>query len=356
LDAVPVNTAFQANGVWLQSLWNIVGSDDEYLQFTDGGLSLTSSNCLWPRNAPSDPIIPPNLVSIPQVGFCRAPADNIITFSKTYNEVNNSATITMTFEDYLDFYSYHYRLSTYPAILNSVAGSDDPENWQYYSYVTMVIPYDTNPNSTCGDGTYSMGYSIHKDYQYTTAITDNNFYTFTISFTGLTNQHGPNLCCTNSCNSAVSVMNVTVSGPNIDIGGTYSYTSNTANRAWNPVGAKRVEAVPATTGLSVVSYWNFLVPLSQVIPRNYDNTSVTYPEYSAITCPNILNFTTRPLSTWFNGNIRRYVHFWYYLYLTDPEEPEAYSIDWVTPNGFTTIFSYDGNNVTYCDSNYILDC
>lgn len=321
-----------------------------------GGLSFgpegVSANCAFsPYPSPS----PSSLGIIDNWGgTCFPPTTNEITFQKTYFPNTNSSTIYMTFESYQDFLRHYSYLDYYRTQL--FTGGNDPTQLGYYEKIQFRVLKPSNPNQLCGDtGISTINFDLHKNYGLTSGLTVNNYYSFTLTFSAITNQLPNSSCCKNYAQvHVVNPHNVSVIYPsNEGLGNTISWSTNVGAQVSNPACCpNRILSIPQS-GVTKASWWTIWTDAFQTVPADYDNPLTLYPQYSGITCPNVLDWETRYMGSWRWGHVRRFTRYVFYIYLSDPNDLDAYKIDLITVDNQVNVFHYDGNSVQYCNSTYV---
>jgi hypothetical protein len=287
-------------------------------------------------------------------GNCFPPTTNEITFQKTYFPNTNSSTIYMTFESYDDFWRHYSYLDYFRT--QFFTGGNDPTQLGYYERIIFRVLKPSNPDQVCGDTGISFSvFQIHKNYGLTSGLTVNNYYSLTLTLSAITNQLPDSSCCKDYAQVHVVTPNnsAVVYPSNEGLGNSISWSSNVGAQFSRPACCpNKILSVPQS-GVTKSSWWSIFTDAFQTVPADYDDPTSLYPQYSAITCPNILDWETRNLGTWRWGHVRRFTRYVFYIYLSDPEDLNAYKIDLITVNNIINVFHYDGNNVQYCDSTYV---
>jgi hypothetical protein len=267
---------------------------------------------------------------------CASPNGDTNTVSKVYDSGSGISTIFMNFETVNSFNTYYNSYITARSMLSGNYTNNQEET--YYETYKLFVPQNSNPNLNCGDQTTFKTFVIPKQAVFTTGQTQSS-YTLQIVWTGITNGLPVNDCFYIPVATTIGSINSTLITNNVTI------ATNTGSRSILPFTSYGYEVLPTITESSGSHYFTTHRSLFETIPRNYDNTSIIYPQYSAVTCPNLYNL--QPYGT----NYRTSSYSWLRTSLLDTSDPVAHKLEkYVDGTGWVTVYNFSAN--TFNDVNY----
>jgi hypothetical protein len=276
---------------------------------------------------------------------CANPMTGTTTFSKTYNSGNLSSTILMTFSNF-ELFDFYYQ--SYMNARNSFDPNFTDSSLQtYYETYTFSIRFnESNPAVPCGDNTPLKQYILPKQSLITTGLTQTDGYTLQIDYNNLSNGILPSNCFYQCIQNRINSIN---NGLTL----TLNASSTTGSRVTIPFISDGYTLLPNIFNL-VSHYWVTHKKLNEVVPRNYNNTSQLFPEYSSVTCPNIYT-TLTPTGT--TSNQMYYKNYaTHRVSLIDENNPDWFKVERFIPEP-VTVLVYSGDPATFNNINttYVLE-
>lgn len=275
---------------------------------------------------------------------CATPTSGLTTFSKTYNSGNSSSSILMTFSSF-ELFDYYYQ--SYITARNSFDPNfTDNSVETYYEYYILSIRFsDSTPSVPCGDNTPVKQYRLPKQSFISTGQTQDGGYSLQIDYSQTTNGLLSSNCFYLCVQSIVNIMNY-----NLTL--TFNGSSTTGSRAVTPFSSLGYYLDSNTTASTSASYWVTHKKFIETIPRNYNNTSQLYPEYSSVTCPNIFT-TLTPTGT--TNNEMYYKNYAVHRFsLINPNDLNEFKIERFTPE-LITVLVYSGGTFNNINTTYVLE-